>query len=213
MKLKKDWTLGHFLYYTSWFTIIGIILQFVSISFPVLFGSNSIMTLKEIDPPIAISAKSLSIDHNFYQQDGSYLALPLHIYTYPMVVAEKADFTRENLLIHGARLLKMGTLVFFFLMLARVLKTVIKKNPFEQKNSGRVFYMGISVIFLPLLSLLQGYLFQRTFNNVLIGSDFEFSISLLGSNQGSLTFGLSLVLLSYVFKEANRIHEEQKLTV
>jgi magnesium-transporting ATPase (P-type) len=212
MKLNNDWSLGHFLYYICWFTLAGIILQFVSISIPLLSNSSSLITLKDIDAPIEISTKSLNLDQNSYKPDGSYLTLFSSVLAYPAIFAEQQTIRPNLYLIHSARFMKFATMCIFLFMLTRILKSVINSNPFASKNSSRLFVMGISMIFLSLFSILQNYLLVSAFNNSSFASDFDFGMSPLGLD-GSVVFGLSLILLSYVFKEGTRLYEEQKLTV
>jgi len=212
MKLKNDWTLGHFLYYISWFMIFGLISQFITIHIPNLTGSNSITSIKNIDALVMINTEDLGIENRIYRDDGGYLYLGSSFHTNPMIISDSEEALSGYYIILLTRLLKFLALYIFYYTLNRILRSVIDNNPFDIKNSWRLYVMGISVLSLSFIHFLQSVLFSHYFNENMITEKITFETSFMGG-QGSLTFGLAIVLLGYVFKEASRVYEEQKLTI
>ena len=213
MKLKKDWSLAHFLYYMTWLSIIGFVVQFITISTPYLFGDgSSIMVLSVYDPPVEIQTESLGIQEKVYLNNKTIFGLGKKISVFPVLLTEDESLHTGMWMVMLIRFLRYLLLGIFFYCFNRILKTVIQNDPFSNKNSTRLYIMGVSLMVLPIIriihsSVLAGYLSKSISENA-----YQFSAS-FNNSEGSIMFGLTIVLLGYVFKEGTRIYEEQKLTV
>lgn len=212
MKLKKDWSLAHFLYYISWFMILSLVSQFITTSLPIFYGSNSIVSIQSMDPQVGITVESLGLEKSAYLSDGTSLSLGNALYSNPFLVSDNESYKTGSLIILLARFTRFLALFIFFFSLNRILITVTKNEPYHFKNSTRLFVMGLSIMSLSPIQFIQSFLFVHYLSKSPFGEQFDFIPGFAGS-EGSLIFGLSIVLLSYVFKEGTRIYEEQKLTV
>ena len=121
------------------------------------------------------------------------------------------QFPVTTLFILLFRLATYVGIVLFLYLLAGVLKSVYEGHPFRQKNYRNLLYMGIIMVFLSLV---------RTFHSTVLANYLSHSPRLDGWEMTTsyiylwlLPFGLLIVIMSYVFKELLRIHEEQKLTI
>jgi len=212
MELKKDWTFAHFLYYLSAFIIVGVIGETITVHLPDLYGKKTLHSIIRVDPPLAIDTDYFELDKKrVLFDDGSVFTLGSKVFAYPMYISSNtAPHGRISLII--LRLLKLAGLILFYVMLNFILRTVIEKNPFNAKNSMRLYIMGGALISIDILHLLQSTLLSNSFNQILEKQRLFLEAGFINS-QGSIYFGLAIMLLGYVFKEATRIHEEQKLTV
>lgn len=212
MKLKKDWTLGHFLYYMSWFLIFGLVVQFISIQIPFFYGPASLITAPNFDAYVSIKPEELGAQEKIYRKDGGYLLVGTSLYSQPALIKNSEDSLHGSYTVFLTRLLRFSVFFVFYFFLMRLLKTVIHNRPFDSKNPARLYIMGISVMCLPLIHFAQSMVLSRFFNQNMPDSAINFDATVIG-NSGSFVFGLAIVLLGYVFKEGARIYQEQKLTV
>ncbi len=212
MKLKNDWSLAHFLYYISWFMIVGIITQVISTSLPTFYGSNSIASIQGMDPQVGISVESLGLKRSTNLPDGTSLSFGKTMYSNLFLVSDNEFYKTGSLIILVARFVRFIALFIFFFSLNRILKTVTKDEPYHLKNPTRLFIMGVSIMSLSLIQFIQSFLFVHYLSKSPFGEQLEFTPGFSGGD-GSIIFGLAIVLLGFVFKEGARIHEEQKLTV
>lgn len=211
--LKNDWTLAHFLCYLSAFMIIGVIAQFVTFHLPYIVGYNSIQSIASVDPPIAIDADYFGLEKKRIQfEDGSVFTIGSEVYAYASYYSDDNVRPEGSMLTLSIRILKFACLLIFYLMLNQILVSLTKKNPFDKRNVRRLYTMGLSLIGIHILHIIQAGLLSNYLNKIFTDSDLAFEPGFFGS-QGSILFGLVIILLGYVFKEANRIHEELKLTV
>lgn len=212
MGLKKDWTLAHFLYYLSAFMLIGIVAQTITFHLPTLYGQHTLSSTFRVDSPMVIDSDYFELDkRRLLFDDGSVFTLGSRVYVYPMLISSEKAPTGAFVIILF-RVLKLLCLFTFYLMLNFILKTVTQNNPFDPKNTLRLFMMGGSIIALDIFHFIQSNLLSGSFNKVLQNHELTLEAG-FNQSQGSVYFGLAIVLLGYVFKEATRIHLEQKLTV
>ncbi|MCR9132935.1 MAG: hypothetical protein NXI08_10185 [bacterium] len=73
--------------------------------------------------------------------------------------------------------------------------------------------MGGAVVSIDLIHFAQLNLLPKYFNLVIENHGLAAEPASAFQSQGSIYFGLAILLLGFVFKEATRIHKEQKLTV
>lgn len=212
MKLKKDWSFSHFLYYITWFALIGLVLNFI-----IFFGMNymtddSFFTnLPVIDPMTEVEPENFVSEDNLRVGEEYNFLTPLRIHASFMVQNNYPDFSAQITKVHAVRILRMLILAAFLFFLTRIIKSVIRENPFEQQNSVRLYFMGGLLIFLALVDVLHGYLIASALSTLPMENPLNFrpviEIDVL------FFFGLIFLLLGFVFKEGFRIYEEQKLTV
>lgn len=210
MKLKKDWSLAHFLYYNVWVIMIGLVLVFISISSVYLTaGSDFFLNAPFTDPMIQVDSKEF-VSTDFLVNGESYL-MPIQVNGRFLVTNSETGFTSKNIQLLILRFLKMVILVAFFFLLSKILKSIINKNPFDSLNSKRLFTMGGLLLLFSLIQIVHVLLVTDIFTSLQIEPSLSFD-----PNFGSLhsfLYALLVLLLGYIFKEASKIHEEQKLTV
>lgn len=210
MKLKKDWSLAYFLYYMTRITVVMTLLFLVTILFMYLqTGSELIVVIPQTDPMVQI--KNLDIDSNQLQSNTSNFIMPMLLYSRVSIMNLEGEFGQYNAKIYVARLFKFTTLLIFLVLLSRIFKSVVDKNPFDQQNPTRLFKMGGLIIGFSLFDGLLSYTISSALNDIGFSSELEFQP--VFSFDQYFYIGLILILLGYVFKEGARIHEEQKLTV
>ena len=210
MKLKKDWSLAHFLYYNVWIIIIGLIVSFISISSTYLTGGVSFfINAPYSDPMVQVDSEKL-ITTDFLVNGEHYL-IPIQVKGRFLVNNSESSFATKNLLLIAIRFLKMMILVAFFYLLARILKSIIKENPFDPLNSKRLLIMGGLLVFYALFAFGHTLFVAGIFSSLQIDPILNFKADFQSVN--SIFFGLLVMLLGFVFREATKIHEEQKLTV
>ncbi|MDZ7808435.1 MAG: DUF2975 domain-containing protein [Gracilimonas sp.] len=212
MKLKEDWSFTHFIYYTTWFALIGLVLSFITFfGMSYLTGDSFFTNLPVIDPMTEVAPKNFVSEDNLRVGEEHNFLTPLRVHASFMVQNNYSGFSAQITKVHAVRILRMIILAGFLLLLSRIIKSIIQENPFEQKNSFRLYAMGGLLIFLSVVDVLHGYLIANALSTLPMKSSLHFSpiieIDVL------IFFGLILLLLGYVFKEGNRIYEEQKLTV
>ncbi len=210
MKLKKDWSLAHFLYYNVWIIIIGLIVAFISINSTYFTGGVSFfINAPYSDPMVQIDSREL-ISTDFLVNDEHYL-MPLQVKDRFLVNNSESSFATKNLLLIAIRFLKMIILAAFFYLLARILKSVIKDNPFDPLNSRRLLVMGALLVFQALIAFGHALFVADIFSSLQIDPTLSFKADFESVN--SIFFGLLVMLLGFIFRKATEIHEEQKLTV
>ncbi len=212
MGLKNDWTIAHFLYYLSAFMIFGLIVETITVHLPDIYGQKTLHAINGIDPPIAIDSDYFGLNKKRVTfEDGSVFSLGSKVFAYPMYISSDSNPSGRSLLI-VVRLLKLFSLLLFYMMLNFILRSLTQKNPFEPRNSMRLFTMGVALLSIDIFHFLQATFLSKSFNSELENHEIFFEAGFINS-QGSIYFGLAIILLGFVFKEATRIHEELKLTV
>jgi len=209
MKLKKDWSLAHFLYYLCWIgywaIILNIILKiFVTVSFSQI-GTYYIDDLHV----------NLKVEHFDQYRDIELEDLSVMI---PEVLEARVGISTSLSNNTGAFLFYLGLIlieqiIYFFILFlfSKMLKNVAEGRPFAEKNPTYLFAIGwilflssianIGISFLPMPLLQEGFLSE------------EYSFSSLHFMRDYMLEGIFIIVLGYVFKEGARIYQEQKLTV
>lgn len=121
------------------------------------------------------------------------------------------QFPLETLLILFFRLTTFIGLVSFLYLLYLILRSVYEENPFDLRNHHRLFYMGLIAIILPIIITLHSTVLAAFVQYDPRLLEYEISPSYL--SLWLIFGGVLLLILSFLFKEMVRIHEEQKLTV
>lgn len=210
MKLKKDWSLAHFLYYNVWIIIIGLIVSFISINSTYLTGGITFfINAPYSDPMVQVESEQI-ISTDFLVNDEHYL-IPLQVKGRFLVNNSESSFATKNLLLIAIRFLKMIILVAFFYLLSRILKSIIKDNPFDSLNSRRLISMGGLLVFQAVIAFGHALFVAHIFSSLQIEPNLDFKADFESVN--SIFFGLLVMLLGFIFRKATEIHEEQKLTV
>jgi len=210
MKLKKDWSLAHFLYYNVWIIITGLIVSFISINSTYLTGGISFfINAPYSDPMVQVDSEEL-ITTDFLVNDEHYL-MPIQVKGRFLVNNSESSFATKNLLLIVVRFLKMSILVAFFYLLARILKSVIKENPFDPLNSKRLLIMGGLLVFHAIFTFGHALFVADIFSSLQVDPTLSFKADFESVN--SIFFGLLVMLLGFIFRKATEIHQEQKLTV
>lgn len=210
MKLKKDWSLAHFLYYNVWIIIIGLIISFLSINSTYFTGGVSFfINAPYSDPMVQVDSEQF-ISTDFLVNDEHYL-MPLQVKGRFLVNNSDNSFESKNLLLIAIRFLKMIILVAFFYLLSRILKSVTNDNPFNPLNSRRLIAMGGLLVVQALVAFGHAFFVVHIFSTLQIEPALDFKPDFESVN--SVFFGLLIMLLGFIFREATKIHEEQKLTV
>lgn len=211
MGLKNDWTLAHFLYYITWFVVASIIVTGISTGIMYWQSGEAVVTsIPKIDPLVRL--QNLELDPDEIESTLGTHAMPIEIFTRIGVMTLEEDLSSYNQKIYVARLFKFTALMCFMILLARMLKTVIDKNPFDHSNSKRLLKMGVLVMCFGLFDVLLSFTFADALNEIGFKSDIVFK-TVYEPLEPSIYVGLVLILLGFVFKEATCIHEELKLTV
>jgi hypothetical protein len=210
MKLKKDWSLAHFLYYNVWIIIIGLVLSFLSITSVYYTGGiDFFINAPYSDPMVQVDAKEF-VSTSFLVNGENYF-MPIQLKGRFLLNSSETEFISQNIQLMIIRFLKMAILVGFFYLLSKILKSIINKNPFDSSNSKKLIIMGLLLIFLSIIEFGQALLITNIFSSLEIEPSLSFNPDFTSTN--SIFFGLLIMLLGYVFKEATNIYEEQKLTV
>lgn len=211
MKFKNDWTLSHFIYYTTWIALIGLALNFITFFGMSYITSDSFFTsLPVIDPLTKVEPNNFVVENLRVGKEYNSLT-PLRVHASFMVKNEYPEFSSQVNKVHAVRVFRLLILAGFLFILTHIIKSIIQENPFEKRNSKRLYLLGSLLILLSVVNVLHGYLIAHALSQLPMENTLNFSpiieIDVL------IFFGLILLLLGYVFKEGNRIHEEQKLTV
>lgn len=210
MKLKKDWSLRHTLYYLTWFFTIGLALNFFTVtSMYLTAGTDYFLSAPGFDPLIGIDSRGMDLPD--YETTEQNFLMIFDVYVRPLLMSKSDAFKSWNLAVLGARALKFITLFTFFLFLTKIFRSIADENPFDGNNPKRLYFMGALLMLLPLVNLLHSWTIIQILSTQTYSADLTFKPLV----QYDLHFfiGMVILLLGYVFKEGARIHEEQKLTV
>ena len=207
--MKKDWSLGHLLYYLSGIGIGGVIIK-VGILILMLFqnGDFVVWNMHFVDPLIEIRDMEIE-DESLVTNEGNYL-IPITIYARFTLFNLDGLYQPQAIKTYYMRFLKCLLEFLFLFQLSQLFKSIKDQNPFNKENPRRFYYMGILVIALAMADIWSGFIFSNGlreigFQTLKFNPSFEMKPNFI--------FGLIIILFGVVFKEANRIHEEQKLTV
>ncbi|MEX0719034.1 MAG: DUF2975 domain-containing protein [Balneolaceae bacterium] len=210
MKLKKDWSLAYFIYYICWLSYWLIGISFISaiMMSGIFFSSGTFMVL---NVPVTIQSEQFS-GYDDLEEGGLTVNIPTKS---KALVSVKTDSANYNLGILSLYAIKfMDGLVAFlgFYFLSRVFKKVAENDPFHFKNATYLFALGWTMFAVSIISIILMLVPAPLLSNLSESSEYHIAnLNLHGDFY--LIGGILVVVLSYVFKEGARIHEEQKLTV
>ena len=204
MKLQKDWSLSHFLYYITWIILGTIVLNFV-IFFLMDFSleSETFVSLPIIDPLVKINPDDL-FKPGFSNAESQYFA-PMEIRARFMVHSVELKYIYQINVVRLMRVLRFALLFAFFFLFSRIFRSVVQKNPFDSKNSLRLYIMGTLLIGLTVLNGLHSHLIAKVLSALPGGPSLNFS-SVLELDFLPF-FGLVLLFLGYVYKKGNEMNE------
>lgn len=211
MEFKKDWSLAYFLYYICqigiWLTIINAVIMlminssnYVSEdgtyfihSIPVVLNIEGLDSLNDIE----IDDATVNIYNTLKANIGIQASFQDHLPAFLFYSGLKAYST----------ILVLVVLYFF----AKVLRNVAEGNPFDITNSKYLYIIGWTLFLTSALNIFISFLPLPLLDSISLPKGYEFS-SLQGL-EDFMMIGIFIIVLGYVFKEGNRIYEEQKLTV
>jgi len=210
MKLKKDWTWAHFLYYL---TLIGCTLLILSI-FSNLFTFYSFKQEGKfvvLDIPVTINTKQSEILEKV-ETENLRINLPHRIHTIIDVYTDRKNLSFSAYYLYLVTFFKKTLDIAFLFILSRLLKNVANSQPFHSKNLHYLFYMGWILIVTSAIHTVLQYLPIPYISDLTFSSGIQIS-SLRVFGGDFFLGGILVIVLGYVFKEGARIHQEQKLTV
>jgi len=218
MKTSFNKSVSRISYSACWLAIIFISLILIDSSISPWKKTYLGIELPKIDPLVHLSNRfSFPLNPEYLNKKEKkdnpdfYSGILANSYVEVFYRPDFKGYPTYTLLILFFRLAAYICLVLFFFLLSQILKSVYKGSPFNSHNYRRLLFMGLLIIFISIV---------RVFHSCVMADFLSKNPKLLGWNiVGSyqalwlIPFGLLLVILSYVFKEQVRIHEELKLTV
>jgi len=128
--------------------------------------------------------------------------------------------SRTNILLYflSKYLIIAFTLIIFYKM-RQILISLEQGKPFVQENAHRIRWIGCSVIGIGVAAMLFGGLILLFLNDPFRITGVEVKVYWLsvvrnaGDDIGSIFWGLLVLLISEIFRQAVRLKEEQELTV
>ena len=211
MKTKRKWTFTRFLYHISklgyWAVILSAIYQlflFVHVS---IGGADGAFTFNASIVPAETLARSPE------NTDSSYVSMLLPVVEGNVSVVLKQN-TSAPLMMYLISIKAFEYIIpfLFFYLLHLLLKNVVNKDPFNEKNARYLFTIGWVLIGAEVIALLLA-LPQISLTNSLSLPDSMRYLILSPTGIGSTLLGVTAIVFGHIFKEATRMHEEQKLTV
>ena len=143
-----------------------------------------------------------------YEQTQSILFAP----TAGKAFAEKNNLSNKFLLLNGiAGFLGFIAFIAIFYLFIKVINSFRKSEIFDTKNISRINWIGICLILCGLIQNLLSYL-----NTVLAKSIIEvdgYTVCMPKLEWGIVIFGLSVLLMNEILRQATAIKEEQDLTI
>lgn len=208
--LKNDWTLAHFLYYITQFSYIGIVVYVMITSAMLIIlwqngtpGSHPIPVQIEVEQFTEYNSYEMA-NMNFYfteELDGSI-----------RLSSSKASSAWPIFGFFMISLFKYAILFSILFLLNRIIKTVIDEEPFIEKNATYLFATGWVLVLTPVAYYIFNYFAQSYFAQLSFPDGFRIT-SLDNYGEPFIIAGIFMFILGYVFREGNRLYEEQKLTV
>jgi hypothetical protein len=207
---KNDWTLAHFLYYIS---KIGYILTFCYLLLMLLIflfqlQGDQVGTEKI---PLKIELHQFS-DTNDWVLESETLSVSENVTTQVNIKATEKSPTSAVIGFHLLTMVEKVLLFVILLLFNKIFKTIIDEEPFSKKNPKYLFIIGWIVFLMPIFYHLIDYIAQPYFAQLALPEGVRI-LGLAFSGNGSIYVGIFIILLGYVFKEGNRLYQEQKLTV
>ncbi|MGN8225624.1 DUF2975 domain-containing protein [Gracilimonas sp. BCB1] len=210
MKLRKDWSLAHFLYYTCWigYWSIGLYLV-ISIASTIMVSSDGYTRLFNL--PVLMEVEQFS-GYEELEMPTASINIPEQFPVEIDIKSQTDIHGFEIMLLFLIQSLSSFALIAVLFLLSSIFKNVAEEDPFNQANPKNLFYCGVItfitgciniVLFFTPIPLLQGL-------NLPVGYQIQ---HLSSPTDILLLIGITFIVLAYVFKEGARMYEEQKLTV
>lgn len=210
MKLRKDWSLAYFLYYTCWigYWSIGLYL-IITIASTIIVSSDGYTRL--LDLPVVIEVAEFSGFEDLKMTTAS-INLPEQ---FPIDIDIKV-LTDE----HGFKIiflfliqsLSSFALIAVLFLLSSIFKNVAEENPFNPENPKKLFYCGVITFIIGSINIVLFFIPIPLLQELNLPAGYKIQ-HLSSPTDILLLIGITFIVLAYVFKEGVRIHEEQKLTV
>lgn len=211
MKSKKDWSLTRVLYHLSWmgyWIVVGIAL------FEMLLFIHTFL-VGETSAIYTFEAKILTEEHLTVSEEArhnSYITILPVVEGRAFMVLKNNDSVLLYFYLLAIKAFEFISLFVFFYLLHLLLKNIIARDPFNEKNQRYLFTIGWVFIASEVIALLL-LVAQIPLSEFFAFPDAIRSISLSPAGAGSVLLGIIAIVFGYIFKEANRMYEEQKLTV
>jgi hypothetical protein len=106
----------------------------------------------------------------------------------------------------------LAVLLYVYGQLRALMRSVLERQPFLPENSARVHRVGLVVVawslIVPVLQLLVGVAMvdEVSVRGLILEPPFDFRIE-------TLFFGLAILVLAEVFRQASELQADQSLTV
>lgn len=218
MKNSFNKSVSRISYFACWLAIIFISLILIDSSISPRTKTYFGVALPKIDPLVHLNNRfSFPLNPAYLNKKTKkdhpdfYSGILANSYAEVFYRPDFEGYPVSTLLVSLCRLTTYIGLVLFFFLLSRILKSVYHDAPFSPHNHKRLFYMGLLIILISATRVFHSFVMADFLskNPKLLGWN------IVGSYQAFwlVPFGILLTILSYVFKELIRIHEELKLTV
>ena len=156
-------------------------------------------------------------------RDKSYFELTNSNIRSDALVQVKSTSSWMNIILFVNGYIGLVLTVFMFYFLKEIFKTLNKGLEFRLELSKKVKTLGLILIIGVVLKLFLSFVFQFNYDVILIHSSindvtFENPTNLLiyprlNFKLGMFLIGISLIILSALLKEGNRIQQENELTI
>ncbi|HCD51350.1 MAG TPA: hypothetical protein DEQ34_02810 [Balneolaceae bacterium] len=212
MKFKEDWSLAYFLYYTFQISVgllVGTVLISLIFNTILFFKGQQLIMLDEI--PVLIQTEYFSEVRDI-KTESFHVMIPetvkanMHLSGNPKTNIWSVLYYR---LISLIRHLSVIIALFFGM---KLFKNIAEGESFNRQNPKYLFIIGWTLFLTSCLFILLSYLPTPLIGSVPLENGMRIK-SIYFSDNNFMLGGIISIVFGYVIKEANRIHEEQKLTV
>ena len=187
-----------------------------------------------------ILGRAFNIEHvSIFVPNTHFTTVPINNIIYNIHSLE-GTMTVSNVPIFISVLFNLPKLILAFgvlyiaIALKKILNSILDRNVFQKANETRIKSIGLIVIILPIVMQIKDYFKMRYLPENLISQGlgitetfnffksfswsipFNLTFLLLNGNITSFAYialGIVIIFLGYVFKEGNRLKEENNLTV
>lgn len=208
--LKSDWSLAHFLYYISqisaWLYILMVVVQLTTTI--TMFNSDG-RYMALLQKPVSVTVENFSVTTSF-ETNSLKGHLTDRVEGTANLMLKKSSVEPAAYLLILFDYLDYGILAFGLFLFSGIMKSVTEKEPFRQKNTRRLYTIGVMVMLAPFYIALKQW-----FVTSLIKGSYLQGINLYWypKDTNLIIAGIFIIVLGYVFKEGAKLYEEQKLTV
>ena len=212
MKLKKDWSLAYFLYYMFrigfWLLILLPFLEILLISYT--FADRSFLITKR-SIPVVLTIDAFS-DYKDFSTGGIIISIPEEVRGSSNIRTDDKSYSWALHYYNTVMIFAGLIIAVIFLFASKILKNVAEGSPFDKRNPRYLFIVGWILLTASILYMSSIYLPMPLLEDIVLTDGIRVK-SILINEQNSMIGGFMCLVLGYVFKEGNRIYEEQKLTV